>query len=406
MVIEASRLAALRYTSTMDAPVPIDTTERDARLTLLLAPGLGPTLLNRCIEQFGSAVDTLQAAQPDLAAVQGISAQGARKLHSAINDLLDRDAAAEETRRAADAGARLIALGEPDYPRLLQHIPDPPPMLWVRGELTRHDALALAMVGARKCSHYGREQADRFAYQCAEAGLCIVSGGAHGIDGAAHQAALRAGGRTIAVLGSGLADPYPAAHKELFDRIADSDSGAVISEMPMQTPPRAEHFPRRNRIISGLSLGVLVIEAAKRSGALITARLCVEEHGRELLALPGRVDSRASEGCHKMIREGWATLVTNAGDVLDALGEAGQLLKQGMTQNEDEHDAPKESASLFEQNLTDAQQRIVDALDQPRTLDQIVAATGLSAAQIQSDLTMLELRGTLRREQGLFHRRQ
>ncbi|MFW6059775.1 MAG: DNA-processing protein DprA [Phycisphaeraceae bacterium] len=383
----------------------MDAEERDALLTLLLAPGLGPTLVSRCVETFGSAGAALHASARDLAGVNGISANGAKKLRAGLDDLVGRDAAGEERRRAEAVGARLVMLEDAAYPRLLRHIPDPPPVLWVRGELRDDDALALGMVGSRKCTHYGREQADRFAYQCAEAGLCIVSGGAHGIDGAAHRAALRAGGRTIAVLGSGLADPYPAAHRELFDEVVEQ-GGAVVSELPMDAPPMAEHFPRRNRIISGLALGVLVVEAAKRSGALITARLCVEEHGRELMAVPGRVDSRASEGCHKMIREGWATLVTNAADVLDGLGEAGQLLKQGVTREEGEAREPATRYdSLFEKNLTETQRRIVDALAEPRTLDQLTAWTGLPAAQVQADLTVLELRGTLRREQGLFRRR-
>jgi DNA processing protein len=231
----------------------------------------------------------------------------------------------------------LITIHDAGYPRLLRHIPDPPQLLWVRGELREDDALALAMVGSRRCTHYGREQADRFAADAASADLCVVSGGAPGIDAAAHRAALRLGGRTLAVIGSGLSTPYPKEHHELFDQIADPTAarGAVLSDLPMTAPTQPENFPRRNRIISGLSLGVLVVEAAARSGALITARLCVEEHGRELMAIPGRIDSKASEGCHRMIRQGWATLVTGGADVLDALDESGQILKVGMTQSRD-----------------------------------------------------------------------
>lgn len=402
-----------RADGTLPGTMPLH--ERDARLTLLLTPRLGPTLVQRCIEQFGSATAALEASPRQLAGVEGISPAGGERLRREIDDLLARDAAAEELARAEDAGVELVALDDPGYPQLLRHIPDPPPLLWVRGTLEREDALALAIVGARRCTHYGREQAARFAGQCAEAGLCIVSGGAYGIDAAAHEAALRAGGRTIAVIGSGLNAPYPSAHRALFDRIVEAGKGAIVSELPMSTPPRGEHFPRRNRIISGLALGVLLVEAAKRSGALITARLCVEEHGRELMAVPGRADTPAAAGCHKVIREQWATLVTNAADVLDALGEAGQLLKQGITHAGDGMDEDAASpdsqtqagatASLFEQKLTESQQRIVAALDEPRTLDQLTAFTELSAAQLQADLTVLELRGTLRREQGLFHRR-
>ena len=298
---------------------------------------------------------------------------------------------------------RLIGLNDADYPRLLKLIPDPPTLLWVRGRMMEEDALALGIVGSRRCSHYGREQADRFAGLCAQSGLCIVSGGARGIDGAAHRAALRIGGRTIAVIGSGLAKPYPHDHKELFDAIADpdKDQGAVVSEFPMDTPPAAENFPRRNRIISGLSLGVLVVEAALRSGALITARLAVEEHHRELMALPGRVDSAGSAGCHKVIREGWATLVTNPGDVLDALGEAGQMLKLGMQSGGHGGEA-NDTPSPEPIGLTPSQRAVLEGLSAPSSLDELVARTGLPIQDVQAELTMLEVRGEVRRHGGVF----
>ena len=211
------------------------------------------------------------------------------------------------------------------------------------------------------------------------------------------------GGRTVAVLGSGLAKPYPAEHAELFDSIA-AGNGAVISEFPMATPPIAENFPRRNRIVSGLALGVLVIEAPAGSGALITARLAAEDHGREVMAVPGRVDSRASGGCHKMVREGWATLVTNAADVLDALGDAGHLLKANLVS--DTH--PKDQAppaNVVYDKLTHTQKRLFEALDEPRTLDQLTAKTGLGVPTIQADLTMLEIRGLVLRDRGLCRQR-
>lgn len=377
--------------------------EREALLTLLMTPGLGPTRVNRCLEALGSAQQVLEAPAATLAQVQGISPRQAAAIHDAIRDLIQRGEAQRELERIHQAGATLISLDDPDYPQLLRLIPDPPPMLWVRGQLQQTDGLALGIVGARRCSHYGREQAQRFAYQCAQAGLCIVSGGAYGIDAAAHRGAIQARGRTIAVLGSGLGKPYPSEHAALFDQIA-REAGAVVSEFSMLTPPLAQQFPRRNRIISGLSLGVLVVEAAARSGALITARLCVEEHGREAMALPGRVDWPTSEGCHRMIREGWATLVTNAPDVLDALGETGQLLKaQLTTEHSPRQDAPP--PSLLELNLTDSQQRIVEALSEPRTLDQLTRATDLPVQQLQADLTLLEIRGAVRRQGGQFTRR-
>ncbi len=360
----------------------------------MLTPGLGHTLIRRCLEAFGSAEATLGAGAAALARIDRISPRKAGECAAAFDRIQNDGSLQRELDAICAADARLITWGEADYPPLLKHIPDPPVLLWVRGELQPDDAVAAAIVGSRRCTHYGREQADRFAAELATNGVTIVSGGAYGVDAAAHRGALRMRGRTLAVIGSGLGHPYPREHAPLFDQIA-AGMGAVLSEYPMLTAPQAENFPRRNRIISGLSLGTLVIEAAARSGALITARQCVEEHGRELMALPGRVDAPASAGCHKMIREGWATLVTSASDVLDQLGEAGQLLRA------DEPDAPP-----ADPGLNDVQTRIVDLLHDERTLDQIVAHTGLPVHQVQSELTMLEVRGSVARHGGLFVKRR
>jgi DNA processing protein len=363
-------------------------------LTLHLAGGLGPTLTHRAIAALGDAQAVVDASTHQLSSIEGIGSQRAAAIRRGIDEaggLLEN-----EKQAIAEYGIQLVARGDDDYPQLLDHIHDPPPLLYVRGELRRTDAVSLAVVGARKCSHYGREQADRLSALCADAGLAIVSGGAYGIDAAAHQGAMRGGGRTIAVVGSGLAKPYPDAHRELFDRIADGN-GAVISEFSMHTSPKPENFPRRNRIIAGMALGVLVVEAAERSGALITARLAVDE-GREVMALPGRVTDITAGGCHRVIREGWATLVTNAADILDALGETGQLLKAAVTQTHE--------PSLFEQNLSDDQRKIVDALaDDPLPLEAIAAKTGLAVGTLQGELTMLEIRGLIRRERGVFMKR-
>lgn len=369
--------------------------ENDALLTLSLARGLGPTLLMRAVQTLGGVEQTLAASARQLASVRGIGRDRADDIRRAIDSVANNGQLEQEKALVAEHGVTLLGIEDPAYPKLLRHIPDPPPLLYVRGELREDDALALAIVGSRRCSHYGREQADRLSSLAASAGLTIVSGGAYGVDAAAHQAALRAGGRTIAVLGSGIAKPYPDRHRELFDAIADG-AGAVISEVPMTCPPVAENFPRRNRIISGLAIGVLVVEAALRSGALITARLAVEEHGREVMALPGRVDSQTSAGCHKMIRQGWAKLVTNVGDILDSLGEAGQLLKADAAE-EDEH-----AEALFHENLTDSQRSIVEAMDGPQSLDQLAAKTGLVVSVIQADLTMLQIRGLIERHAGTY----
>jgi DNA processing protein len=216
-------------------------------------------------------------------------------------------------------------MGSAEFPRLLAAIPDPPPALWVRGTLACLDVPAVAIVGSRRCSLYGREQATKLSTGLAECGFTVVSGGARGIDAAAHRAALRAGGWTIAVLGCGLGHCYPPEHAELFEQI--SGAGLLLSELPMPVPPRAEGFPRRNRLISGLAVGVVVVEAAERSGALITAREAVESHHREVMAVPGPVSSPVSAGCHRAIREGWAGLVTSVADVLTQLAPASFLLE-------------------------------------------------------------------------------
>ena len=342
----------------------------------------------------------LNASEAQLKTVDGIGAKLATEIREQIDQLADGEILDREKQLIEQMGVSVLTIDDDTYPPLLRHIPDPPQLLYVRGELRSDDAVALAVVGARRCSQYGREQTNRLVTLCSQAGLCIVSGGAYGIDAAAHHAVLNISGRTIAVLGSGIGNVYPPQHADLFAQIA-SGHGALVSELPMSFPPLAENFPRRNRIISGMALGVLVVEASNRSGALITARLCAEDHGREVMALPGRVDSAASAGCHKMIQEGWANLVTNGADILDALGETGSLLKASLV--DDQGDT--KSMDLREQNLSESQRRIVQSLNQPCGLDQIMAQTGLALPVIQSDLTMLEIRGLVIRSGTTFNRR-
>ncbi|MEX2672391.1 MAG: DNA-processing protein DprA [Phycisphaeraceae bacterium] len=373
-----------------------------ARLKLNLVNGLGPILTQRLEESLGSAEAICDASVQQLSGVQGIG----RKKAEMIRRSLDETDVDRELALIAEFGVNVVSIHDEAYPALLRHIIDPPPLLYVRGTLERTDALGLAIVGSRRCTAYGREQADRMAALGSQAGLTIISGGAYGIDAAAHRATLRVQGRTIAVVGCGLARCYPADHAELFTQIADS--GAVVSEFPMTTPPIADNFPRRNRIISGLSLGVLVIEAAQRSGALITARLAAEEHHREVMALPGRVDSAASVGCHKILREGWASLVTSPADVLDALGEAGQTLKAAMTESrgsdasegtakEKDHAATEKSSSDCENLPTDTR-KVLDAIPcEPLSIDEVCRATGLGVPAVQGHLTQLQLTGHIER---------
>lgn len=375
----------------------MDPGERDALLQLTLVSGFSSVATRRAMEALGSAHVVLASGTRELAAAAQIRSSRAEQVRRSLDELANSEKLARERELIDEHQVTLVALGDSSYPALLRHIGDSPPLLYVRGELREEDAVSLAVVGSRRCTHYGRAQADRLSSLCVAAGLCIISGGAFGVDAAAHRAALRAGGRTIAVIGSGLAKPYPDQHVELFDQI--TASGAMVSELPMTTPPKPKNFPARNRIISGLALGVLVVEAAMRSGALITARLAAEDHGREVMALPGRIDSTTSQGCHKIIREGWAMLVTNLGDILDGLGETGTLLKASGN-----HEEPKGDAKLLNRNLTDSQHRVIEALQQPCSLDELAVRAGLSMPMVQSDLTVLQIRGLIHQSGGMVAR--
>lgn len=297
-----------------------------AAVALVSVAGLGPIRVARLREAFGSARDALAAGAADWSTVLGVAAVRAGAMRrEALAEAASGRPAAEITVHAA-IGGRPILPGSPEYPALLAAIPDPPPVLWVRGGFGPEDLVAVAVVGARRATPYGLEQAARFAAALAERGHPVVSGGARGVDASAHRAALRAGGRTIAVLGSGLGVPYPSEHAPLFDAIV-AGGGAVVSEFACFTRPAREHFPRRNRILSGLSIGVVLVEAWARSGASITARLAVECHDRDAFAIPGRVDSAASEGCHAAIREGWAALIAGPEDLFRGLGESAPLVR-------------------------------------------------------------------------------
>jgi DNA processing protein len=372
-----------------------------AWLTLTLTPGLGPTLIARMIEHAGGIEQAVQLTAAQLAEIHGISEKGAGKHKRAI-DATAGEPVERELDLVAKHHAMLLSLDDDAYPALLKQIPSAPPLLWVKGKLDPEDRLSLAIVGSRKCSHYGREQADLIANALARSGVTIVSGGAYGIDIAAHRGAIRAAkggaGRTIAVLGSGLAKPYPGEHIDAFKEIVAEDGrrGAVISEFPMTAGPRPENFLRRNRIISGLCVGTLVVEASKRSGALSTARRCVDEQDRLLMALPGRVDAPQSEGCHQIIREQWGSLVTGVSDILDLIGETGTMLDAASELRDEPVASPP----------TGTGKSIVDMLDTPRSLDEIVNWTGLSASAVQTELTMLEIRGAIVRQAGLFVKRR
>ncbi len=365
----------------------------DSTLRVLLASGIGPATLRKLRNHFDTDDRIVGASVREFTLIDGI----ANKTAAALRHSIDESDPQHELDMMHECGASLIITGDADYPSLLSSIPDPPVALWIRGALSDEDNAAVGVVGSRRCTSYGREQAARFASLLGQCGYTIVSGGALGIDGEAHRGALRAGGRTIAVMGCGLSRSYPPEHRELFEQIVNAGS-VLLSEFPMSAEPRAEHFPRRNRVISGLSVGVLVVEAAQRSGALITARLAAEQHGREVMALPGRVDSPASTGCLGAIREGWAGLVTSPTDVLHQLESAGHLVRGAIeasgrgAQNADGRvDAPQAS---------DVQQIIVDSLQDAGKaipIDELARRCGIAISSLMAELTMLEMRGQLKR---------
>ena len=291
----------------------------------------------------------------------------------------------QEIQRCRQHQIGVVTQWQPEYPRQLAEIPDPPGVLYLRGELLPGDLLCVAIVGTRHASNYGLRQAERLASSLARAGLTIVSGLARGIDAAAHRAALEVKGRTIAVLASGLLNVYPPEHRKLADQIVRQ--GALVSECHTLGKPLRGAFPRRNRLITGLSLGVVVVEASQRSGALISARHAMEQ-GREVFAVPGRVDSRTSRGCHQLIRDG-AKLVESAEDVLE---EFGPLFETVPDANGREVHHPAEL------QLNDQERSVLDAIDTEVTnIDSVAERSGLPVHRVLSTLSVLEMRHLIRR---------
>ncbi len=346
--------------------------ERKYWLGFSLVPGIGPKRLLALTRAFGSLRAAWTADELHLrdARLDGETTTNLLRTRAQ----LDLDA---EMGKIERAGASLLTPEDAGYPALLKHLPDPPLALYVRGALTTQDELALAIVGTRKATTYGRDSAAFFARQLAQQGVTIVSGLAHGIDGAAHRAALDAGGRTIAVLGCGIDRVYPSDHAELARQIARQ--GAVISEFPIGSKPEAHHFPRRNRIISGLSLGVLVAEAPEQSGAMITATMAAEQ-GREVFAVPGSIFSTAHGGTNRLIQDG-AKLVMTVEDILDELNIAHNKVEARVLTKQIAPAGAQEAGLL----------RYFGA--EPLPIDELVRQSGLPTAEVLSTLTLLELQG-------------
>ena len=295
------------------AAAPSDA-ERRAMVALSLIPGIGSGRMRSLMSRMGSAQAALGASAAALASVPGVGPELALQIASADCG----EAVEKQWARAEEVGAKMVAPGDPNYPFLLRQIDDPPAFLWVRGSLPVENGpgRALAVVGTRRMSPYGARVAEELTGALVREGFLIVSGLAYGVDAAAHQAALDADGRTIAVLGSGVDRIYPAQHRRLAEAVIEK--GALLSEFALGAPPDGAHFPRRNRIVSGLALGALIVEAYEEGGALITARLALEQN-REVFAAPGSVHNPASAGAHRLIQKGEAKLVQRVEDILEEL---------------------------------------------------------------------------------------
>ena len=360
-------------------------------LRLHLADWVGPIRVANLLQRFGSVEAVLSASKTALERVERVGPATAEAIVRARSD----GAADEQLARAGDLGIRILCLEDPEYPKALARIPDPPICLYVRGRLCPQDDAAIAIVGTRRCSRYGGEQARRFGSLLAGAGFTVVSGLARGVDGQAHEGAMEAGGRTIAVLGNGLPEIYPPEHEALAERIIEH--GAVISEMPLGTAPDIGNFPRRNRVIAGLCAGVLVVEAPKQSGALSTARYATE-YDREVLALPGRVDTALAFGTNRLIRDG-ARLVTCLEDILEEVQAVERVAVPAS-----ERSAAGEPVGPVEPTLFDPspdERRVLEALGEDElALETLREACDIPVHRIMTALMNLQLKGRVRQLPG------
>lgn len=371
------------------ATSPFHDADLRAHVRLACASGVGPRSRRALLDRFGSPEGVFAASEAELTLVPGVG----RKTAEGIAAVADGRFADAVLGLCRERGVRVVMEGGPGYPALLGRIDDPPSLLFARGEFLECDALSVAIVGSRHATAYGRKVAWQLAGGLARAGYTIVSGLARGIDAAAHRGALDAGGRTIAVLGGGVLAVYPPEHDDLASEIAAR--GVVVSEAPPLAEPFRGAFPQRNRIVSGLCVGTIVVQGAENSGAMITARLAGEQ-GREVFAVPGPIDCRMSRGCHRLIRDG-AKLVEGVDDVLE---EFGPLCESATTA------AGREIRVPAELQLGDVERRVLDAVDAglvdgtAAAIDEVVAATGLAASQVLATLGVLEMRRILRRLPG------
>lgn len=376
-------------------------------LRLANVQGLGPKLYRRLRQALGTDAAILGASARTLTEVEGVGS----KLAGQIGRAAEHDPR-PELERAAELGVQILGQHDSRYPEALHSTFDPPIVLYVRGDLRRNDNIGLAVVGTRQASRYGRDQAERFGAALARAGFTVVSGLARGVDSAAHRGALAAQGRTLAVLGCGLATIYPEENRDLGSEIARS--GALVSEFPLDTSPSRENFPRRNRIIAGLSLGTLVVEGPCRSGALITARFAADI-GREVFAIPGRIDQRNAEGTNRLIAEGQAKLVDGLESILEELGPIADDLARKTAPPApaaEGEEAPEQRRLLEdppaapEPPSQSREGRILAAIGEEEVhIDEICARCGLPVHEVSASLMMLELKRAVAQSPGKFFTR-
>jgi DNA processing protein len=344
---------------------------------LKAVPGIGNVTFRRLLERFDTPEAALQASSASLSGVKGMAATTIEGFKSGEW----RRFADDECRRLESSAARLVTYISGDYPKSLFEIPDPPPFLYVKGELHSRE-LSIAIVGSRRSTSYGLLTTAKLAEALASHGVCVVSGMARGVDTAAHKGALHVGGRSIGVLGCGVDTMYPPENRKLFEQMAEK--GCLVSEFPLGTLPLAENFPRRNRIISGLSSGVLVVEAAEKSGSLITAQYALE-HGRDVFAVPGNISFATSRGCNRLIKQG-AKLVDCVEDILEELPEYARIAA----------DSPLLQPPPRTFALTPKEAAIYELLARsPLHIDDIIAQTELTAGEVSSMLLHLELKGAV-----------
>jgi DNA processing protein len=346
--------------------------------------GLGGVSFKRLAAYFADPTRVFSASAKELQQVPGLD----EAIIDALMNFSEWHQVETEVHRIREAGVSIVPFTDANYPARLRMIADPPPLLYVKGEIRPDDERAVGVVGSRSASDYGRRVARDLCRGLAALGFTVVSGMARGIDGTAHETALRFGARTIAVLGSGVDRVYPSEHATLYQRI--SKSGAVISELPLGTRPMTFNFPARNRLISGLSLGVVVVEATEKSGSLITAALAVEQ-GREVFAVPGEVGSSRSRGAHRLIRQG-AKLVETVDDIIEEI--APQLLTRP-------GEAAREQKRMLPQSASAEIRKIFDLLQgSSLQIDEIIEGSGFTPARTSEILLDLELQGYLRQLPG------